>query len=410
METRNFFLMFALVAMLGSAAGATTLYDNALSLANVSVSPNPVVAGGNATISFQLYNSYDFWLYGTNLQPTGSYPLLNVSPLGDRIIGVVNPGFNSTHYTYTIAIPNTTPSGVYTLGLGATYTVYAATGTEVAASSMPVSFYVQNRPMIKVSPASPQPTALYSGYNQTLSLLVQNTGYGDARNVTVRVSGGQGLNLLSSVTTFFISNLTQGATVTEPLTVSAQGTGHPSLLANITYYSARLNQRFSSIQAINLSVAPSAQFSINSTGSSPGVGATDVPVHFRVTNIGTSPANELQLNLQTSYPITPVASTAYVGSLEPGATANVTFLVNIDTNGVPGSYPVTLYEQWKQPSGAINQQFTGSDNYYVAVGAAGGGIGSFIAYAILAIVVIVGGTFAYRRFIAKGKKKHDKKA
>jgi len=410
METRNFFLMFALVAMLGSAAGATTLYDNALSLANVSVSPNPVMAGGNATISFQLYNSYDFWLYGTNLQPTGSYPLLNVSPLGDRIIGVVNPGFNSTHYTYTISIPNTTPSGVYTLGLGATYTVYAATGTEVAASSMPVSFYVQNRPIIRVSPASPQPTSLYSGYNQTLSLLVENTGYGDARNVSVSVSGGNGLNLLSSVTTFFISNLTQGATVTEPITVSAQGTGHPSLLANISYYSSRLGQRFSSVQAINLSVAPSAQFSINSTGSSPGVGATDVPVHFKVTNVGTSTASELQLNLQTSYPITPVASTAYVGSLQPGATANVTFLVNIDTNGVPGSYPVTLYEQWKQPSGSINQQFTGSNNYYVAVGAAGAGIGSFIAYAILAIVVIVGGTFAYRRFVAKGKKKHDKKA
>ncbi|HVC58335.1 MAG TPA: CARDB domain-containing protein [Candidatus Acidoferrales bacterium] len=410
MKTQTFLLAFALVAMLASAAGATTVYDNALSLANVSVSPNPVVAGGNATISFQLYNSYDFWLYGTNLQPTGSYPLLNVSPLGDRIIGVVNPGFNSTHYTYKIAIHNTTPSGVYTLGIGATYTVYAATGTVVAASSMPVSFYVQNRPMIKVSPASPQPSTLYAGYNQTLSLLVQNTGYGDARNLSVTVSGGQGLNLLSSVTTFFISNLTQGSTANEPITVSAQSSGSPYLLANITYYSSKLNQRYSSTQRINLSVAPSAQFSVSSAGTSPGVSSTDVPVSFKLTNIGTSPASELQLNLQTSFPITPVASTAYVNALQPGESTNVTFLVNIDNNGVPGNYPVTLYEQWKQPSGAINQQFTGSNNYYVEVGRAGSGTSSIIAYAIVVIVVAVAGSFAYKRFAAKGKKKHDKKA
>jgi hypothetical protein len=38
--------------------------------------------------------------------------------------------------------------------------------------------------------------------------MIENIGYGTARNVTVTISGGQGINVLSSVRSFFISNLT----------------------------------------------------------------------------------------------------------------------------------------------------------------------------------------------------------
>lgn len=408
-KTQTFFLVFATLAMLSSMVGAQSAYDGSLSLANVSVFPNPVVAGGNVTISFQLYNSYDNWLYGTTMQLTGSYPLLNVSPLNNYLVRTVDPGLNPGYYNYTIAIPNTTPSGVYTVTLTASYTVYAATGTEIATSSMPISFYVQNKPAIRVLASSPQPSTLYAGYNQTLDLLIENTGYGTARNISVTVSDGQGLNILSSVATFFVSNLMQGSIVSEPLLVSAQSINHPYLLANITYYSAKLKQRFSSIQSINLSVAPSAQFAISSMGPSPKIGAADVPVYFRITNTGTSPASELQLTLQTSYPITPVASTAYVSELQPGASTNVTFLVDIDGQGVTGNYPVTLYEQWKQPSSSLNQQFTGSDNYYVAVGETGSGTDSLITDAVVLVVVIVAAVLIYRRVTAKGRKKPEKK-
>ncbi len=119
-------------------------------------------------------------------------------------------------------IPNTTPSGVYTVNFTAKYFVYAATGTLVASSSMPVSFYVNNKPEIKVVVSSPQPGALYTGYNQTLDIMIENIGYGTARNVTVTINGGQDINVLSSVNTFFISNLTRGSSVTEPLLVSAK--------------------------------------------------------------------------------------------------------------------------------------------------------------------------------------------
>ncbi|MDE1851101.1 MAG: hypothetical protein KGH69_00215 [Candidatus Micrarchaeota archaeon] len=409
MRIQPFLWAFVALAVIGGSVSAASTYDNALSLANVSVSPNPVLGGGDVHIKFRLYNTFNYNIYGTTLQPSGTYPLLNVSPQNSIVLGQVSSGFSSSYYNYTFAVPNTTTAGSYTVTFTATYFVYAATGTVIATSAMPVTFYVQNKPSITVTLANPQPAALYSGYNQSVSLHIQNTGYGTARNVTVSVSPGPGLDILSSVTTFFISNLTHNSTVTEPLLISAHNTSSTSIIADASFYSSTLQQRFSSTQSVNLSVSPSAQFAISSGDTEPKVGAVDVPVHMKVTNTGTAQARQMQLNLQTSYPLTPVASTAYVNSLEPGASANVTFLVNIDTAAVPGNYPVTLYEQWKQPNGAVNQQFSGSDNYFVTVANPGYGI-PLLPIAAVAIIAVIAARFYMARKSAKGKNGKAEKA
>ncbi len=396
-------MVFAAAIILSGSASAQVALNNALSFANVSVSPNPVVAGGNVTIRFQMYNSYDYWVYNTNLQPEGSYPLLNFSPLKSDIIGIISAGTNSNYLNYTIPIPATTPSGVYTITFVATYYAYGSTGIDLGTSSMPISFYVQNRPTIKVVAASAQPSALYSGYNQTVNLVVENTGYGTARNVSVSLAGQNGLSLLSSVTNFFVSNLTQGSSVTEPVLVSTDGTGQASLLASVTYYSSTLNQHFYNTETLNLAVAPAAQFSIISQNASVTPGATDVPVRFVITNIGTSDAKQVQLSLETNYPVVPVASTAYISDLPAGASTNVDFLVSADSHGIPGNYPVTLYEGWKQPNGAVNQQFSGSNNYFITVHSSSSN--TTLIYVAVAVVVIAAVAVIYSRRRGKAQKK-----
>ncbi len=401
METKQVFLAFIALAMVAGMVSAATNYDDSLSMANVIVSPNPVLAGGNVTMHFRFYDAYNVWLYGTTLQPSGTYPLLNASPLNESIIGTVNPGLNMVNYTYAFPIPSTTPSGTYTITFTAKYFVYAGTGALIATSSMPITFYVQNNPSIRLITSSTSPATLYTGHNQTVTLLIENIGYGTARNVSVAVGPGQGLNLLSSVTTFFVSNLTQGSNKSESLLVGAQSLNSTYLIADTTYYSSKFQRRFSSLQRINLSVAPSAQFSIASIGNGAAVGTTDVPVNFRITNTGTSDASELQFTFETTYPITPVSSTAYVDNLQPGASANLTFLVNVDTAGVPGRYPVTLYEQWRQPNGAADQQFTGSNNYFVPVISTGLGASGLAIDAAAILVVIAAAAIFYRKRVQK---------
>lgn len=391
--------MFAASGMVGAQ------YTGALTLANVSISPNPVVAGGNATITFRLYNSYGMFLDNVNLQPASSYPIVNVSPAGSRVVSTLNGGLSGNYFTYTFLIPNTTPSGTYTIDFDATYLAFGASAS-VATSTMPVSFRVQNRPAISVVASSPQPSVLYSGHNQTIELAIENTGYGTARNVTVSVAAGQQLNVLSSVSTFFISNLTMGSVVDEPLLISAKSLGSGSLEVNTSYYSSNFGQRFSGSQSVGISVAPSAQFNYTYLGGNLGIGSSDVPVSFRITNTGTAAAQELQLSLQTAYPVTPVASTAYVGSLAAGASANVTFLVSIDSAGVSGNYPVTIYEQWKQANGAADQQFTANNNFFVTVGSQP----SALTLAIeIVVVVVVLAVIAYRLLPRLAKRQAKKK-
>lgn len=407
MRTQNLVAVFATMVMLSilvsGTVSAATVLDNALSLSNLSVSPNPVIAGGNATVSFKLYNSYATWVQNVNLGAQGSYPIFNSSLISSLHISQVNPGLNKTYYSYTFKVPAATPSGTYKIFFNATY-VALGSSEMVSTSSMPVTFFVQNIPSIKLMPTNPQPATLYLGQNQTITLQINNTGYGTARNVSVDVSAGSGLNLLSSVTSFFISNLTSGSESGKQLLVGARSINGTYLVANVTYYSSRFQHRFSSLQRVNLSVTPSAQFSISSIGNGAAVGATDVPINFRITNTGTSEASELQLTLETTYPVTPIAATAYVNNLQPGASANLTFLVNVDTAGVPGQYPVALYEQWKQPNGAANQQFTGHNNYFVAVVSpnlgASGAVDVIVAIIVIAVLVVV-----YKKTSAKKRSK-----
>ncbi len=399
------FWIFATVLMLSAVSGAVSQLDNALSLYNVSVSPNPIVAGGTATIRFQLYDSYGSFVQTVNLQASGSYPITNVSPAKSTDIANVNPGVNPQYYSYTFAVPPFTPSGTYKVYFNASYYGLGAT-VVVASSSMPVSFYVKNKPEIEATASSSATAALYSGYNQTIDLVIQNVGYGAARNVNVTVSGERGLSILSPVTHFLIGSLTAGSSVSEPLLVSAQGTGNPGLAVSMTYSSADLVQSFSGAQNVSIAVAPSAQFEISSQVSSIPVGVSDKPVRFTITNTGTSEAKQVLLSLQTSYPVTLVTGTTYIADLPVGASENVTFFVSSDPTGTPGTYPVILYEQWKQPNGAVNQQFSGSNSYFVTVGSGGSGASALEAAAAFVILLLAAYFFyLYRGRIVKRLKK-----
>ena len=186
------------------------------------------------------------------------------------------------------------------------------------------------------------------------------------------------------------------------------GTTGSSLTVGLQYYPASYQNLISKTQVLSLSIAPSAQFLVVSQSpKSLNPGATAVPVKFTVENIGTIEADQVQFNLQTTYPITPVAGTSYVSSLQPGASANVTFVVDVDSQGSPGDYPITMFENWKQPNGATNQQFSGSNVYFMDI-ASSGSSDLLLIVAVVAVAAIA--VVAYRRFKVPTKQAAKKKA
>ncbi len=523
----------------GAASAQSASYvSGALSLANLVVSPQPVVAGSNVTVQFQLYNDYSNSLQNVNLQLEAQNPIINVSPSHTYITDSIGQGlFGSIGYsifTYTFHIPSSLPAGLYTIDVIATYessapsatgitsnnepgesempiyiyvygtpsisvtatpspqitpgatsllaltvensgtdtarnvniTLQSHDGLEVAGSSrislgslaqgtpeqastsvyalanisagthyLPLSItysapdgmqYVQNvslpvsvtvpEPDIVISMAGSQPEQLYAGSNASLTLLVQNIGGGTAKNVTIGVESSRYLIAGGAASTFFIGSLAPGATATESVFVSANRTSGSApyyLPVNVSYQNGDYSSKQSSMQYVPVNLQNAAIFNITSVTDSLSPGVSYAPVTFTVRNTGSETAQSLTLSLQSIYPITVINSNNYVNNLAPGQEANVTFYVSADSRGKPGEYPVTIYEQWRQPNGAANQQYSSSNGYYVTVGSGSGtssnAVESYIAYAVVAVIVIIAIAMVLRRRRA-GKGAKPKKA
>lgn len=521
METNKFWRMTILIAILSSAlvasVGAQTSSNDALSLVNLRVTPQPVVAGSNVTILFQLYNSYSSSLQNVNLELTASNPIINVSPSGQQLIsaigqGIYGSGFSGAgNFQYTLHIPSTLRAGQYTLDLVANYQASpGGTQSLPSVSTMPISMYIYgvpsiqltanlqsnlvpgqstsvpvsvvnagtdvannvtvtlhnsqyfkifgaqrfslgaispdastsfsasvqpslsiqngtyminatinytaqsgkfvsknttiaistfiNSPNIVASISSATPTNLYAGGNQTLQVQIQNTGLGTAKNITVKFLSGAGINV-GSISQFYISSLSPKNSTTETVYISANRSFNTSAGLNLPvsfrYYSSNYGGNFVTVQNIPINIQGSSIFNVTSVTGTLKPGDAYKPITFRVKNIGNIQAQQITFSLQTTFPITPVNPNVYVVSLAPGQTQNVTFYVGVDPSGNLGSYPVTLFEQWRQPNGAVSQQFSGSNGYYANVGTTSGGSTTTNLILPIVIVIVIVGVAAY---------------
>lgn len=495
-------LLLSLVQIFGMSYAQT----DALSLTNVAVYPQPIVAGGNATIQFSLYNSYVSSLTNVNLQLTGTYPILNYSPSSSYIISTINTGsYNgATPFDYKLHIPKNINAGTYTLDVYASYQTVGPTGEEVSATStMPLSFYVKGTPNLRftanpssaISPGSqstvsiavlnvgtdnatnvsisvlnsrnfsavgaanfslgtisPQKTAtaqaillanstvgqgsssfpilvsyntgyntntvtymqnvpvtvslgnpdlvvgitsatpasLYAGTNQTLTFSVQNTGSGAAKNVTLSLVSNPNITAGNSASKIYVGSIAAGSSATATMFITANKNDNKqkySLPIQLTYQNANYNVTTNKTVQVPITLQSIAQFNVTSISGTLAAGATYVPVTVTVKNMGNAAAQSITFTMQTIYPISQVNPNAYLSSLQPGQTANVTFDVNVDSQASPGQYPITLYEQWTQSTGTTNQQYSASQNYYAEVTGGSGGI-TLIIEIIIAVIVI----------------------
>ena len=518
-------MMVAILPVAYISAGQTITANNALSMMNLRVSPQPVVSGDNITVSFQLFNSYSSQLQNVNVQLVSENPIINVSPAGSVVMlnavgSGLYGGIGYNQLTYRLHIPSKLAAGEYTIDVVATYEtdqagfnylnlpaesvmpiniyVYGTpkislsasasqqiqpgvpfamevsalnTGTDMASNvtvtmanspgftpigpyslsvgaipaggAAPSSFTLQpnenissgrhylnfdvgyttqlgdredqnisvpievaiNKPDIVASIEGATPQQLYIGHNQTLAVLLQNIGNGEAKNISASFDSGNGITV-GGPSDFFIGSLGAGASITENLFISADnGSGGTArgLLVALRYQTANHADNITENGSIPVNVEKSADFNVTSESGNLYPGATYVPVTFTISNTGNEAAEEVSLSLQSIYPITAVNPDAYVNTLLPGESTNVTFYVSVDTKGNAGTYPVVLYEQWRQANGGANQQYTSSNNYYAAVGArsSSSGKNSYWVYGVAVIAIMA---IAYLVFAKKGKK------
>ncbi|MHB1830287.1 MAG: COG1361 S-layer family protein [Candidatus Micrarchaeaceae archaeon] len=513
-------LLVAFVQLFGTASAQ----QNALSIANLAVYPQPVVAGSNITIAFQLFNSYTNELTNVNLELVGTYPLLNSSPSGTQIITDVPEGLygGTALLVYKLHIPKDVNSGTYSLDVAATYqTVSGSNVQESATSTMPISFYIRGSPdlqltanpvtgilpgsqstvvmdvlnagtdnatntsitflnsrnfsvigestfnlgtispqrtsgastillanstlpsgasrlpvivrydtqygtnviyteMVPVSVSlgnpdlgigieSASPASLYPGSNQTIVLSLQNVGSGTAKNITISALDNRNITAGNSASKIFVGTIAAGSSATASMFITASKSDNRSkysLPILISYQNANYNTTFNKTVQVPITLSAIAQFNVTHQSTNLTIGGTYVPVTLRVKNTGNEVAQSIVFSLQTIYPISQVNPNAYVTSLAPGQSVNMTFYVNVDSQANPGQYPISLYEQWSQPTGSNSQQYSGSQDYYVVVGGQSG-YGNLQAIAIIAVIAVAAA--AYYKLKVKGARKSEQK-
>ena len=301
-------------------------------------------------ITLNVLSTNNFKPIGTSSVTIGRLPI--GASISIPITMLANTSIENSTYTIPISLKYYSESGK----------IYFA-NTNISINS------IVAEPDISVSLLGSMPPTLYSGYNQSIQFVIANSGNGIARNITVIVIAGKNMNILSSVRKFFIPALLPGSSINEGIFVSANYTAskNANIIINVTYSSSNYKQNFSKVFNKTIYIMPSAQFQITGVETQAYPGATNMPVTFTIKNIGNEEAKEIQVSFQSIYPITPINSNAYIEKLLPGEEVNVTFVINVDLNGYPGNYPITIFETWKQPNGSPNQQYAGSNNYYIPV-------------------------------------------
>ncbi|MGC8649071.1 MAG: COG1361 S-layer family protein [Candidatus Micrarchaeia archaeon] len=303
-------------------------------------------------------------------------------------------------------------NGTYSLYAYSNYTTEQGNSTNAILES-PISIII-NKPNIVVSTAGGMPPNLYPGTNQTLNLLIQNIGTGDAKNVSIAFSSSNNINL-GSTSKFFIAELPAGGSVSDELFINANKNDYLKLYKipeQISYFDANYQDKTSINTSFNISVSPGAVLNITNEYSNLSTGGSYEPLTLRIKNIGNEPAQQIALTLQSIYPITPIDSNQYLVSLNPGESANVTFYVSVDTSGNPGQYPISLYAQWSQPNGNTKEEYYSTTNYYAVVegqpkspSSASNNNQSIIINIIVLLIIVASAYYIYKKRKTKNRKR-----
>jgi hypothetical protein len=357
-----------------------------------------------------------------DLTNTGTAPIYNISIslnnskyfeiLGAQrfSIGVLQAGQSIELPTSIMPALNIT-NGTYSLYAYSNYTTEQGNVTNTVLES-PISIII-NKPNIIVSTMTGMPPSLYPGTNQTLNLLIQNIGTGDAKNVSITFSSTNAINL-GSTSKFFIADIPAGGSISAELFINANKNDYLTaykIPEHISYLSANYKNKINVNTSLNISVSPGAVLNITNEYSNLSAGSSYEPITLKIKNIGNEPAQQIALALQSIYPITPIDSNQYLANLNPGESINVTFYVSVDTSGNPGNYPISLYAQWSQPNGNTKEEYYSTINYYVVVeGAANYSSNnniSLIIYVLVLALIVIAIYYLYKKRIRRTKK-HDK--
>lgn len=340
------FGMLALAALLALPAAAIAGPDVRLIASSV---PGETDPGAQAQLTLTYANLGAF-----DCARKVSTQVMVTSPLsldGDdsRIVdSICKP--NTANMTFRVRVDPNAAVGSYPITLTTTYeSDYRASYS----TSDTLYLRVAGSPDIQAHPSSTTPVDVYAGDDFKLAVAVDNIGAFRADSLTLTLSGAPPIEVKSSTATQSLATLQPRASTSASFSLQvpkdAKAGGYPLTLR--AAYLDENGQRESRDIPLSITVKPKALFDVTASSRPALMDTSNNPIQVVLRNTGTDTAKRVRAKLLPSFPFSTQGSVLYADEMKVGEEQAFTFYVDVDKNGLPGTYALDLSVTWENNDG-----------------------------------------------------------
>jgi hypothetical protein len=265
----------------------------------------------------------------------------------------------------------------------------------------------QSRPLsVGVTPGPEQSfdlervnSTLRVGEDGTVTATITNDGPDDVSNVVVRLRAGAN-HLHPLETEFAVESLAAGesANVSFPVAASESATAGPRQIELVAEYESGSGQVRESRPLLGqVAVDPARDAFVVEPKTVNLTAGGSATVTLSVTNNGDATLQDINAKAFVDDPLSAADDEAFLRSLEPGESAEVSFKLSAAESALVKDYPLAVDFQYRQPDGDTRL----SDTYEVPVevtAADGGGTPlGLVGGALAAALALIGGGYWYLR-------------
>jgi hypothetical protein len=314
------------------------------------------------------------------------------SASASRFVGSWAPGETRTA-TFDATVREDAERREYALTATVGYEDEGASGT-----SRPLSLGVAPRPEQGFD-LSGVGGSLRAGEEGNVTATVTNEGPGNVSNMVVRLQvGAQNLHPLESE--YAVGSLAAGesAEVSFPVEASTSAEAGPRQIELVAEYESESEQvRTSSPLLGQVAVEPERDTFVVERQTANLTAGGSGTVTLSVTNNGDATLRDINAKAFVDDPLSASDDEAFIATLEPGQSEEVTFSLAASGSALAKDYPLSVDFQYREPDGDTRL----SDTYEVPIEVteaedSGTPIG-MIAGALVVVLVLVGGAYWYLR-------------
>jgi hypothetical protein len=304
---------------------------------------------------------------------------------------------------FPLQIDPTATGGTYQLSVTNNYETVAFAQFS---STSTINLFVNGAPELRADIVGSDPVDVYPGDTATLSVSIQNDGSFQAQAVTANLSADAPVEAVWSSSFASLGSLDakQGKSASFVVEVpkDAAAIDYP-LHLSVAYRDENLALQHTEF-ALILHVKPKALFLTIDAGSDAlyqdQSGRT---VRLLLKNTGTDAARKVKASILPQYPFSTDGSVRYIDILEPGQSVPVTFTVNVDKDGTPGTYGLNMLVNFEDNQGKSFQDDT--TKVALTVRSKGFFRAVFLDYWFLWLAAVVIVVLVARKRVAAKKKK-----